>query len=448
MVDSPRTLPAAVSATPYRPISALAVAGFGIAALAALVIAGMAAASLWTGKPALSALGLILAAVGFALSLAGFLHVRAAEGTRAGAGLAKAGLALSALFGLGYAAFALSMEAAIRLQAQTFTNDWLEKLRSGEYEEAMRLTLRPDMRENLRPADVRARFSDQLEQLRDGDLARAFRNWSGQVIVESAGVKEWGYEEGGYRVYENYRLRTPEGPYDATITVAGTESTDGSGRQWQVMLGKTGARQSGYTQLGLLMNESKSEMMAFLRGWVGKLARGETTAAYLQTLDPAERSKQAGEKSPPALANFPGALVKVHEQPPSDDERTKYAAAIKAGSINLSPGANPIRTAPPPNPVWTPNGLSFWQVVQITPPGESPAAAVYAFLKVEVVGAELQHELLRLKGSGWEQAPLVKIDENYVAGMEIKPFHPDYRVAELDIRPEIKSPEANRPEGK
>src|SRR5437879_4994402 len=100
MADSPRADSAPISPTPYRPVSGLAVAGFGVALLAALIIGGMAAASLWTGKPALSVAGLIFAAIGFALSLAGFLRVRASEGTRAGLGLAQAGLALSALFGL------------------------------------------------------------------------------------------------------------------------------------------------------------------------------------------------------------------------------------------------------------------------------------------------------------------------------------------------------------
>jgi hypothetical protein len=441
MADSPRTLSPAVSTTPYRPVSAMAVAGFGVAVMAVLVIGGMAVVSLWTGKPTLSAVGVIVAALGFALSLAGFLHVRAAEGTRAGGGLAKAGLALSALFGLGYAAFAFSMEAAVRLQAQRFTNEWLEKVRQGQYEEAMRLTLRPDMRENLKPADVRARFNDQLEQLRDGDLARAFRNWLGAVTIEPAGIKEWGYEEGAYRVYENYRIGTPEGPYEAAITVSGTEGVEGGGRQWQVLLGKTGARQSGYTKLGLLMNESKGEMQGFARAWVAKLSRGELADALLMTLDPAERPKLAGNKSPLGLADFPGTLIKVDGKPPTDEQRKKYAAAVQSGAINLAPGANPIRAAPPPNPSWGPDGLSYVLTVQITPPGES---AVFALLTVAVVGPELQQDMLRLKGPGWEQEPLVKVDESYFTGREIKPYHHNYRVTEVDVRPE----EAKAQDGK
>jgi len=444
MADSPRTLPPAVSATPYRPVAPLAVAGFGLALVTVLVIGGMAVMSLWSGRPTLSGFALVLAALGFAVSLAGFLHVRASEGTRAGGGLAKTGLALCALFGLGYGAFSLSMEAAIRLQGQRFTDQWIETLRNGQYEEAIRLTLRPDVRENLRTRDVQARFAEQLEQLRDGDLARAFRNWPGQVIAETAGIKDWGFEEGSYRVYQNYRLRTPEGPYDATITVAGTEGAEGGGRQWQVLMNKTGARQSGFTRLGVMMTEVKSEMMAFVRIWQSKLSRGETAAAYLQTLDPAERAKLAGEKSPPGLADFAGALIKIQEKPPSDEERAKYAAAVKAGAINLAPGANPIRPGPQPEPHWGPNGLNFWQIVQLTPPGEPAGTGPHAWLKVEVVGAELQKELLRLKESGWEEQPVLKIDENYVGGMEVKPYPHDFRITEIDVRPDIKPPEALR----
>jgi hypothetical protein len=445
MADSPRTLSPAVSATPYRPVAPLAVAGFGLALATVLVIGGMAVLSLWSGRPTLSGFALILAALGFAVSLAGFLHVRASEGTRAGGGLAKTGLALCALFGLSYAAFSLSMEAAIRLQGQRFTDQWLETLRNGQYEEAIRLTLRPDVRENMRAADVQARFADQLEQLREGDLARTFRNWPGQVIAEPAGIKDWGFEEGSYRVYQNYRLRTPEGPYDAMIAVAGTEGAEGGGRQWQVLLNKTGARQSGYTRLGVMMNECKSEMMAFVRVWQGKLSHGETAAAYLQTLDPAERAKHADDKSPPGLADFPASLIKVREKPPTDEERAKYAAAVKSGALNLAPGANPIRPASQPEPRWGLNGLSYWQIIQITPPGEPAGTGPYAWLKVDVVGADLQKELLRLKGPGWEDQPLMKIDENYAGGMEIKPYPHNCRITEIDVRPEIKPPEAFRP---
>ena len=51
------------------------------------------------------------------------------------------------------------------------------------------------------------------------------------------------------------------------MTVSGTEGPEG-GRQWQIMLGKTGARQTGFTKLGVMLNEVKTDPSRFqLRHW-------------------------------------------------------------------------------------------------------------------------------------------------------------------------------------
>src|SRR5437899_2246144 len=96
----------------YRPLSALAVAALLVAGFGALVIAILGVAARASAKPVLYPAVLILPVAGVALALAAKWHIRRAEGTRVGAGLAGAALWLGILFGSGYAAYYFATEFA------------------------------------------------------------------------------------------------------------------------------------------------------------------------------------------------------------------------------------------------------------------------------------------------------------------------------------------------
>ena len=115
----------AVETIDYKPLSLFAVAGVVVAGVyVALLLIG-AAASYFKNEPFfepffLGAWGIGLAAVGAVLSVLGLWEVYNSEGTRAGTLLAKWGLGLSLVSGLGYFTYQNFTELAILQQANRF----------------------------------------------------------------------------------------------------------------------------------------------------------------------------------------------------------------------------------------------------------------------------------------------------------------------------------------
>src|SRR5262245_13536477 len=108
----------------YKPLSGLALAGFAAGALFALLVLASTAVGLVKGVPFFFPLWtLLLAAAGVVLSLLGQGQIKNSEGTRAGLGLARAGLWLSVFAGLGYFAYYSVTGLALTSQADAFLRE-------------------------------------------------------------------------------------------------------------------------------------------------------------------------------------------------------------------------------------------------------------------------------------------------------------------------------------
>src|SRR5579862_4016232 len=105
----------------YQPISGWAIAGFATGVLFTLLVAVSTIVALVQGAPMFyPAWILFLPVVGIILCLVGQRHVHTSEGTRAGAKLARLGLWLSVISGLGYSSYYFVTGLAVQNQANDF----------------------------------------------------------------------------------------------------------------------------------------------------------------------------------------------------------------------------------------------------------------------------------------------------------------------------------------
>lgn len=300
--DAALRTPHSALATPYRPLSGLAVAGFGLAVVFAVVVAGMGVTALRTGKPLLIGWMLVVAIAAAGLSLAGQIQVRRSEGTRAGLALARWGWWLSLVFGLGYGAYLVATELAVRQQAREFSENWFDKLASGDKTQAFLWTLSPSQRQGDNPRDLRRIYTRYLLNREnqkgfwplflEQPIVRMIEQGGPDARLEYLGVEGWHYEAGGYLVEQNFRLKTPEGVYDFRLPVWGGESPnarpDYEGRQWYVYLFEPLAGQTReLTPLGTSVQALRLGAGRFVETWGRLLREGRVEEAFLLTQDPA-----------------------------------------------------------------------------------------------------------------------------------------------------------------
>lgn len=313
----------------YRPLSGPAVAGFGLAILYTLGMAVLAGVALYTGVPMLLDQLAVLWPVGaFVLSLAGWLQINRSEGTRAGLPLARWGMLLSAIVGLCYLSWRIAKEQAVKAEAQSFTDEWLDRLRRSQPYTldsyvAFWNILDPDRRDPRFPlAD--ARYEEQLRQRPAGldelaqyvkvryvfgggdqgskyqrlinhDLFALISPVGKNARCEAKGIRSWTYlgtKQGGYQVDLNYDIVTPEGTFPAVISVLSSEGSKDEGRVWQVLLEGTGLAPPGERKLSALganVMALRLDSREFARDWVRKLGQGHRDEAFLDTRPPAER---------------------------------------------------------------------------------------------------------------------------------------------------------------
>src|SRR5437870_503221 len=105
----------------YRPVAGLAIVGFALAGLFALIVVLGALVSFVRGMPLFLPDWLLVAPLaGFILSILGARQIRNSEGTRAGLKLTRYGLWLSAVCGLSYFVYVKTVGWAHEIQADNF----------------------------------------------------------------------------------------------------------------------------------------------------------------------------------------------------------------------------------------------------------------------------------------------------------------------------------------
>jgi hypothetical protein len=396
----------------YRPLSGLAVAAVIVSGFGAIVVTVLGVAAKLASKPVLYPSVLFLPIVGIALALAARWQLRRAEGTRVGGGLASAGLWLGILFGGGYAAYYFFTELAVRQQAREAADKFFALLKQNEPEQAFRLTLAPGQQLTIPEDDregIRRRFgASEMAAFERNELVRTCRRWHDKIALEPQGIRNWEVLATGYQIDMDYRLRTPEGQSFAGLSVAGHDDPSTGARVWQVMLTRSGVRDSRPTRLGRLNQELRFEAANFLRAWERRVYNGEEDVK---------------------------GLLKIKGQPPDPAQKDLLEAQLKApASLVLFPGNAMFPSAPAE--VNAEGG-----VVRLIHPIDARLPALgeltQGTLTVVVGNPQLNAELIGLQGPDWDKQPVY--DAPPQRG-ELARTRTDFKVVEINLQPDAPRP--------
>lgn len=253
----------------YRPLSTMALVGFGMSCLFGGVVVLSTLMAIAQGAAFFfSNWILLLALAAFLVSWWGLNDVRNSEGTKAGQKLASAGMWISLVTGCGYFAYsyftglALSQQAfAFLMKAEDENSGFIPRLQKAaddpvELRRAFLMTLPAPDRAGVRAEDedtMKRRFDQPkpdgspgpLSLFRGHQLIQAIMLGGPKTTVEQLGVKTWKYEKRSYYVSCLVRLKTQEVTANVLLTARSSEGeAEGQKRQWFV-----DPAQIGYTSL-------------------------------------------------------------------------------------------------------------------------------------------------------------------------------------------------------
>ena len=291
----------------YKPLSFLAVAGLGTALVYAAVLLILGGASLVKAEPFfLSGWWYTLPIGGAVLSALGLYEVGNSEGTRAGAMLAKWGLGICAVTGLGYCTYHTVTAMAVLQQANLFlvekdeSSGFFPRLQGSDSDvnSAFLLTLSDKVRDvRVDNAAQMARFDEPLEQSPKGMLTLFLESPLVRVLhtapaatvkIEALAVRDWAFENGAYHVMRTYRIATDEAVYEVPMNIVSIEpDTEGDKRRWRVM-NFTPLQLISRTDYGIKRQALRQVALDFLAdaktGWLEKISqRRDPVEIYLGT---------------------------------------------------------------------------------------------------------------------------------------------------------------------
>ncbi len=267
----------------YRPISPLAIVGLGLGLLSVVT---------WFDFPWLL---LFLPLPGLIISMIARRRIRHSEGTLAGEWVAAAGIALCLINGLGWVTMHLTKGEIIRREAKQFAEGWFAKLRESKEPaaEAFLDTVSPrDRQVNLDPDDMlkslRGSFPpNQYVNFRNSPLPSLLLRHGEAVKWTPRGMREWDYQQGGYRVEYRYQVETPEyQPMDVILVLRTVEVTGPKGRrrEWMVDLNQSRfAAEPAPNERGREMAQAATAAQETLKKWVDLLATGKRDEALAMT---------------------------------------------------------------------------------------------------------------------------------------------------------------------
>jgi hypothetical protein len=300
----------------YQPVAGLAIAGALVAGAYVLILVASGLAALSSGSPLLLPwpLSIGLPVVAAVLALLARRQIRSAEGTRAGLSLATWAWWLSVVGGLGYGAYYAATYSAVRAQAGDFADRWFDLLKKGKVNQAFLLSQEPRLRQGIDENDDEAiilRFNTPppgsdaapmmgmtmvglIDQFKGHEAVRAMLLGGPETQVTAhAGLRDWEYSAGHYKVRRYYQITTREGQYDLLLTLLGTTSSSGTyeGRQWHVDFRESQVIGRQLTPYGQMMGDLQARSATFLMHWTDKLAQGSLEQVYLETCEPTERDR-------------------------------------------------------------------------------------------------------------------------------------------------------------
>ena len=120
----------------------------------------------------------------------------------------------------------------------------------------------------------------RLPAFRGSELVRFFQRNGDAVAAEPRGMTNSQQIDNGYRLQFAYRLASPEGIFDLNLTLTGSEGKNFVGREWQIATdGALTARQR--TTYGRLVLELQNEARIFADGWL-KAVQSKMTEQVLR----------------------------------------------------------------------------------------------------------------------------------------------------------------------
>lgn len=190
--------------------------------------------------------------IGVVLSFAARRTIRNAEGTRTGENLANLAWWGAVVGGLGYGAYYLAIEFAIRRDAADEVNRWVKNIIQDDPANpahpglslAFNETLEPDRRRAGSDASqLEAEFREQFIAFTQCNLVRLVQRNPGECRYEDGGVKEWVNRQYGIDCQYSGAVKCREGVFPLLIPVKGIESgivSQTPGRKWLVSIPPNG----------------------------------------------------------------------------------------------------------------------------------------------------------------------------------------------------------------
>ncbi len=299
----------------YRPLSGLAIIGMACGVLFASIALFSVAVLFFKRDPIfLPDWLLVLPVAGAILCVLALRQIRNSEDTRAGATLARWGLWLSVLAGLGSATFSAFTGLAIKQQANHFLlvkgdgTGFFPRLLDGDVNGAFLLTQTFVRRRRANPQDERGMEFEfdtplddrspkgELSQFREADLVRALQQSSGPPAqVEPLGVRQWTYDDKlkAYTVERLYRVSTADMVFDFLVKVQSIDGdVPGEGRKWRVVWRGGEVPNRKLTDLGEKKGKLRLSAARFAGGWLVNMYGRQFFFGYLATVPPAERARR------------------------------------------------------------------------------------------------------------------------------------------------------------
>lgn len=313
----------------YQRISGFAVAGLVVGLLFVLFLLIQVVLGLVSHSTVLLPLWLeFFAALGVCLSLIGMRSVRNSDGTLAGLKIAKTGLWLSLVSGLGYGSYYGATYLAVRQQADSAVQAWFDKLRNGKTNEAFLLTKPAEVARTANPDDERimmTRFntpigggktaskSGELDTFRSNDVINRVKQAGAAAKINALGVRSWEHREGTYMVKRVYEIETPEGSLQMQMTAVGKDGPDAAekGRSWYVPFFESAIERDSFkkTPLGIRIDHMRDSGVDFMKKWGRMLLAGQVESAYMKTLEPKDDLLLSSRVFLRLLSNALGSLM-------------------------------------------------------------------------------------------------------------------------------------------
>jgi hypothetical protein len=276
----------------YQPLSLLAMAGFGLAIVYALVVLIGGAVSLLSHKPWLMPYWTFLLPIAVLfVSWAARTRILNSEGTLSGLAFTTWGSRLAIFLSIPYAAYLFATFLAVRGSAIDCANDFFQRIKAGRLEEAFLMSQENVSIKGLDASAMRdlieARFNQpsgavaitpgNFTRFRQENFIRLIEMDGDKANVTPTGVAFWEYGKGGYRVVLIYHVATSLVEFDMKVDTFGRDPKPGESkpRQWQVLLARseTGTIPNSLTRTkqGEEFEKQSINAQKFAADWASKI---------------------------------------------------------------------------------------------------------------------------------------------------------------------------------